>query len=316
MTPRISVIIPTYNRKELLFLAIKSVLDQTFKDFEIIVVDDDSSDGTMETIKKFNDGRLLYIRHDKNIGVSAARNTGIRASKGSLIAFLDDDDEYLPNKLELQIEMLDKNPEISLVYVGLFYMDETGKYINHYIPKNKIWRGMIQHDPIGATPLVRKKCFDEVGLFDEDLPTSNDKDMWLRISDRYTFAFIKKPLYKVRFHQIRLTSNFEKKVHGLQKFYQKHYNRINSAPRRLKRDIYFLYYIELAIIYAIAREHTYQSRRESVKAIRLKPLSHEGYALFLFCLNEWWKNILLFIIRTRALVKIRALLKRFKHRLD
>ncbi len=108
MNPTVSVIIPTYNRANLVSRAIKSVLNQTYQDFEIIVVDDCSEDNTEEIVKSFNDSRIRYIKHKKNKGGSAARNTGIKRARGKYIAFLDDDDEWLPSKLEKQIMLFEK----------------------------------------------------------------------------------------------------------------------------------------------------------------------------------------------------------------
>ena len=109
-TPKVSVIIPTYNRAHLVGRAIRSVLNQTYQDFEIIVVDDGSTDNTEEVVKSFNDPRIRYIRHEKNRGGSAACNTGIRAARGEYIAFQDSDDEWLPEKLEKQMQVFENTP--------------------------------------------------------------------------------------------------------------------------------------------------------------------------------------------------------------
>src|SRR5919106_1816578 len=119
--PKVSVIIPTYNRVESLPLAIKSVLAQTFQDFEIIVVDDASHDNTPAVIARFNDERIRYIRHDTNKKISASRNTGVLNSRGSYIAFLDDDDEWLSEKLQLEVDLLDNSPlKTGAVYTGFY----------------------------------------------------------------------------------------------------------------------------------------------------------------------------------------------------
>jgi len=127
MHPKVSVIIPTYNRANFLRSAIQSVLNQTFKDFEVIVVDDASTDNTRQLIHEFVDDRICYIAHNKNRGGSASRNTGIESSKGKFIAFLDDDDMWMPTKLEKQLLLVNMNPEISVVYTGARIIDKDGK---------------------------------------------------------------------------------------------------------------------------------------------------------------------------------------------
>jgi glycosyltransferase involved in cell wall biosynthesis len=117
--PAVSVIIPTYNRAEFLRLAITSVLNQTFQDFEIIVVDDASEDHTHEVVHNFRDKRIKYIHHEVNKRVAAARNTGVLNSSGAYIAFVDDDDEWLPKKLQMQVALLENSPSIvGGVYTG------------------------------------------------------------------------------------------------------------------------------------------------------------------------------------------------------
>ena len=115
--PTISVIIPTYNRAHLIGKAVKSVLSQTYQDFEIIVVDDGSTDNTEEIVKSFTDYKIYYICHKHNRGASAARNTGIKASRGEYIAFLDSHDEWLPEKLDKQIKTFNsESSEVGVVY--------------------------------------------------------------------------------------------------------------------------------------------------------------------------------------------------------
>ena len=133
--PQVSVIIPTHNRSEFLGAAIGSVLSQTFQDFELIVVDDASTDTTAEVVASFNDERIKFIRHGMNKGGSVARNTGILNSTGDYIAFLDDDDEWLPAKLSKQIQvLLSSPPEVGCVYAGYLDVDRsTGQILAVHI---------------------------------------------------------------------------------------------------------------------------------------------------------------------------------------
>ena len=143
--PTVSVIIPTHNRSQLLKRAIGSVLNQTYSKLECIVVDDASTDETTEVVASFNDDRIRCFRHKINRHASAARNTGIRHSKGELIAFLDDDDEWMDGKLEQQVNLLQKSPQnIGLVYCWMSYMkSEEELYNNKPILKGYIFKDMI-----------------------------------------------------------------------------------------------------------------------------------------------------------------------------
>lgn len=134
--PTVSVILPTYNRAHLVGRAIQSVLDQMYQDFEIIVVDDGSGDNTEEIINGFTDTRIRYVKHQKNKGGSAARNTGIKLAKGKYIAFQDSDDEWLPDKLEKQMKAFKKaSDEVGVVYTG-FHRIKDG--ITYYVPSDDI----------------------------------------------------------------------------------------------------------------------------------------------------------------------------------
>lgn len=215
--PTVSVIIPTYNRANLVGKAIKSVLSQTYQDFEIIVIDDGSTDNTEETVKSFNNFKIRYICHSDNRGISAARNTGIRASLGKYIALLDSDDEWLPEKLDKQVDVLqNKSSEVGVVCSWSYNIDEKGSYISkRCLPKKGgyIYEDLLSTNPISVpTVLIRKECFNRVGLFDDLLNTQQDWDMWIRISKYYRFVLIKIPLVKYRLHSNQISRNLELKI--------------------------------------------------------------------------------------------------------
>ncbi|AAM30348.1 glycosyltransferase [Methanosarcina mazei Go1] len=198
--PKVSVIIPTYNRAHLIPRAIKSVLNQTYLDIEIIIVDDSSTDNTEEIVKDFKDRRLKYIRHNINKGASAARNTGIRESRGKYIAFQDSDDEWFSNKLEKQIEAFaDAPPEVGIVYSG-FYRIEANRKL--YLPSDQlslkegnIHNELLKGNFVGTpTVLMKKECFRNQRYFNESLPALEDWELWIELSKYYTFRYIKKPL--------------------------------------------------------------------------------------------------------------------------
>lgn len=213
--PTVSVIIPVYNQVNFTNKAIKSVLKQTYQDFEIIVIDDGSTDNIEETVKSFNNFKIRYICHTNNQGVAAARNTGIRASRGKYIALLDSDDEWLPEKLDKQIKILqDGSPELGAVYSDLLFIDANSKNINKLRNSNPKKEGYIYEDLLGenhvgppSTFLIRKECFHKVGLFDDSLNTMDDWDMWIRIAKYYRFFLIKIPLVKYRLHSNQFSKN-------------------------------------------------------------------------------------------------------------
>ena len=198
----VSVIIPTHNRSLLLQRAIYSVLNQTYWELECIVVDDGSNDETQEVINSFEDNRLKYFQYEEKKGASAARNIGIRNAQGELIAFLDDDDEWLSTKLEKQVPHLQGLPEkFGLVYCWMDYYDANNKLIHEYHPvlKGYVFPQVLDAQRLGGCPtlLVRRKVIDEVGGFDELLPRGNDGDFIRRICREYEVDFVSEVLVKV-----------------------------------------------------------------------------------------------------------------------
>lgn len=195
--PKVSVIIPTYNRLPMVQEAVESVLAQDFEDFELIVVDDGSTDGTAEVIRKYG-GRVRLIEHAHNRGVSAARNTGILHSRGKYIAFLDSDDLWVKGKLRIQVNFLDENPQFLLCYTDEIWI-RKGKRVNP-MKKHSKYSGWIFEKCLPlciispSSAMMRRSLFQKVGLFDEALPVCEDYDFWLRVSVRFPIFFINKKL--------------------------------------------------------------------------------------------------------------------------
>jgi glycosyltransferase involved in cell wall biosynthesis len=177
--------------------AIHSVLKQDFEDFELIVVDDGSIDGTIEEIRKFG-GRVRLLQHPENQGVSAARNKGILHAKGKYIAFLDSDDQWVKGKLKIQVTFLDDNPHYPLCYTDEIWI-RKGKRVNPMV-KHAKYSGWIFEKCLPlciispSSAMMRKTLFSKVGLFDEALPVCEDYDFWLRISARFPIFFINRKL--------------------------------------------------------------------------------------------------------------------------
>ena len=194
--PQVSVIIPTYNRAPLVEEAIRSALAQDFKDFELVVVDDGSTDGTRQTLKRYADS--IAILHQENRGVSSARNAGIKHSQGAYISFLDSDDLWLPGKLSTQVSFFETHPQALICQTEEIWL-RKGVRVNPRKVHKKYSGEIFEHclslcrvSPSSA--MIRRTLFDEVGLFDEDLPACEDYDLWLRVACRHPIYLIDEPL--------------------------------------------------------------------------------------------------------------------------
>ncbi len=197
--PTVSVVIPLYNSEKTIQSSIDSVLNQTFSDFELIIINDGSTDQSLDIVKAFQDKRL-HILSFQNSGAAAARNRGIANAKGHYIAFLDADDLWTPDKLIDQVSAFKKNPDTGLVYSWSDYIDKNG---NSICPGKRV----ITSDDIeetygkllisnflenGSTPLIPKSILDDVGYFNEALNSSQDLDLYLRIAAKYNFIAVPK----------------------------------------------------------------------------------------------------------------------------
>jgi len=221
--PRICVIIPTYNSARFLPEAVESALYQTFSPEEVIVVDDGSTDNTEDVLEPFR-GRIHYIRQE-NQGPAVARNRGISEAKGDLIAFLDADDVWVPDKSEKQVDLLMENPRIGLVHSLYDYLDMARE--QRLVPRHghdgffgdcylKCFRRCGVQT---STVLVRKKCVMDVGGFDETIRSASceDYDLWLRIARHFEFAYIDSPLAHYRMHSTNSTkSSAERRITHLE----------------------------------------------------------------------------------------------------
>jgi glycosyltransferase involved in cell wall biosynthesis len=213
-TPAVSVVIPAYNSAAFLQQAIDSVLGQTYSDFEIIVIDDGSSDGTEAVARSFSD-RVTYIKQE-NKGVSAARNHGIKLARGQYVAFLDADDLWAPEKLAEQIPLFDMNPEIGLVYSDWQVVSEHGVSEASFHSSRPAASGYVFNDLVRtgfiltSGTVVRRSCLADVGEFDETLSIAQDYDLWLRICYRWKVAVVNKALVAKRSWDGSLSSNLPK----------------------------------------------------------------------------------------------------------
>ena len=211
--PKVTVVIPAYNAMRYLPETMETALAQTFTDFEVLVVNDGSTDHTAEWISQVTDPRVRIVSQE-NKGLAGARNTGIAHAKGEYIAYLDADDLWEPTKLEKQVRCLDENPEVGLVYTWTALADQYGKSTGRVISSHaegNVWQELIEFNMVccGSTPLIRRSCFDVVGLFSPDVSPSDDWDMWLRIANKFAFGVVKEALIRYRQHPSNSSKNFQ-----------------------------------------------------------------------------------------------------------
>ncbi|MFN6487966.1 MULTISPECIES: glycosyltransferase [unclassified Nostoc] len=242
--PTVSVIIPTYQRGHIVSQAINSVLAQTYKDYEIIVINDGSQDNTPQVLAEFSDRHHITAIHQANQGLSAARNAGIRSARGKYIAFLDDDDLWEPQKLEKQISVLEANPRIGLIYSdSLFFSDQQGLFPGSYntaypTPNLLILWTLFRYNYIPVlTVVVRRDCLDKVGLFDETLRSCEDYDLWLRLIEKFPIYFLNQPLARYRESPNNLSQDREQMLTSHLRVKEKV---IDRNPEFLKIPVNFL----------------------------------------------------------------------------
>lgn len=210
MASLVSVLTPAYNRESFIAEAVDSVLRQTYKNIEYIVVDDGSSDGTFEILQKYESaGKLKLLTHPnrENRGQSAALNIGLRAATGDYIVILDSDDLLHPEKIQKQVEFLEKNPEVGMVYGQAMAIAEDGRELYPIPPDNHVEHGdpnRLLLDCYMALPggaMVRKSVFDRVGFFEESFRAGQDHDMVVRLAEAAPFAYMKGTVFYYRKHE-------------------------------------------------------------------------------------------------------------------
>lgn len=246
----VSIVIPTYNRSELLRKAVESLQAQTYQSIEIIIVDDCSSDDTEETVKNMKDKRIRYIKHERNKGGSEARNTGIKQANGRFVGFLDSDDQWLPEKLEKQLSVFKQNPFAGVVYTGVNVV-KGGEVIETVTPQHKgnLLKMLLERNCLNTTSsiLVKKELLDEVGGFDGALPSCQDWDLYLRLARISNFDFVKDPLVLFFEHDgERITTNKRASAQGHMQIFQKYKELARKQDARTFQQ--FISYISKIII--------------------------------------------------------------------
>ena len=247
-SPIVSVVLPVYDRSRTVGEALDSVLRQTFADFELIVVDDGSTDDLVAVLGRFEDPRIRRIRHPTNKGAAAARNTGIRAARGRYVAFLDSDDAWLPTKLARQLDWLRQAPaDTRLCCTGYAIRRSPGGRDRAYQPviargsyATLVWGCNLSP---GSTALTERSCFDEIGYFDESLLRFEDWDWLLRYSERYEVGVVPAGLARIR---VIDAANGNVVRAGLDRLAAKHLATARAHGRRPRRIFQAALALELA----------------------------------------------------------------------
>lgn len=205
--PEVTVVITTYRRAALLKDAIRSVLAQTFSDFELVVVDDASLDDTEKVVRSFGDRRISYIRHETNKGDAAAKNTGIRSAKGKYIITLDDDDLMAPNALEALVDKIrGTGQDTGGAYGWSWWTYEHGKTLKVLAPTREASFQRILSEQLFTNILLKGEVFEKVGLYDESLKSNYDHDFYLRLSKAYKLEVFPQILFVIRVQQKHLSA--------------------------------------------------------------------------------------------------------------
>lgn len=247
----VSIIIPTYKRKIVyISRAVNSIIQQTYKNYEIIVVDDNkhNSDYSMAIRKYCIANNLTYLSTKGGQGANTARNIGARYAKGMYLAFLDDDDIWIKNKLEIQLQYFSN--DVGMIYSNGYVFTHDSKFLytkpEHFVTEGNLYKLFI-YNYIGptATALIKRECFFNVGMFDESMPSKQDYDLWIRIVKKYKAIGINQPLFIYTRHDSnQITKNYSLIAKGYYKIYEK-----NRSYLKGDFIINFFFNLKIAEIY-------------------------------------------------------------------
>lgn len=272
--PAVSAVIPVYNRAGIIPRAIRSVLAQTFEDWELVVVDDGSTDATCEVVSAFRDDRIRLVRHPQNEGQAGARNTGIQKARGKYVALLDSDDEWLPGKLAGDVRAFETGGEaVGLVYCGKRLLGPGGELLLVRMPTihGRIYQNLLAWDCIGSCSRVtiRKSILDRVGGFDQSLRCYEDWDLWLRVAKLSEVACVNECLVIRHIGHHQVSGTLMTILKGKTQVIEKH--RADMPGAVLGKHLVTL--AAMRFNYEPA-----EARRMAMEGLRLQPAQPLGYA--------------------------------------
>jgi glycosyltransferase involved in cell wall biosynthesis len=236
--PLISVVIPAYNSEKTIQETIKSVLKQSFKNLELIVIDDGSKDSTFDIVSSFSDSRLRVFSY-LNAGVSASRNRGLAKAAGEFISFLDADDLWTPDKLEAQLKALEANPQAAVAYSWTDYIDELGQFLypgNHPTATGDVYSELLVNDFLenGSNPLIRREALRQVGGFDESLCGPEDWELFIRLAARYPFVVVPRSQVLYRMSTNSISFNLSRQEAQCLQVIERAFNQAPESLQHLK----------------------------------------------------------------------------------
>ncbi|MGK0290394.1 MAG: glycosyltransferase involved in cell wall biosynthesis [bacterium] len=277
-SPLVSIIMPAYNASETILESIQSVLMQTYQNWELLIIDDGSSDNTYEKVLTIQDSRIKAFK-EKNKGVATTRNQGIKLAQGKYIAFLDSDDFWLKNKLDYQINYFENTKDnIGLVHSNYKEFDKNGEYspkplkhIKNLKIEGNIYEDLVVYDFIATlTVIVTKEALNIVGGFDENLSVAEDWDLWIRITKKFKVGYISKPLAKYRLNPTGLSKSHNKFEKELWTVLERYLLSKNFSKEKQAQGLW-LYYRYLAHRYARNFDNV-NAFKNLMKAIQAKPI--------------------------------------------
>ncbi|KAB0668519.1 glycosyltransferase [Oryzomonas sagensis] len=289
----VSVIIPTYNGTRYLLQSVQSVLDQTYPRFEIIVVDDGSSQDIRSVLAPVSD-RVIYLRQD-NAGCGAARNLGLSAANGSYVAFIDDDDQWLPGNLESLVRTIEGEPNCALVYSYPSLIDEHGRDIVNErpssMPSGDVYLEFLRRNRINtpSVTLLRKSCLVEAGLFNQDI-LCEDYELWLRIARKFRIVFCAEKLVCYRLRAGSLSKRYDEMLDGYVSIINSEIarsgdlvgldkHRVRNAAKLNLNTIYRKY----AFIYYYDVKDRKKAKSCLSKALKICPFDTRSIVYYLLC---------------------------------
>jgi len=289
--PRVSILLTCYNHRKFIEEAVRGIREQTYRDFEVIAIDDGSTDGTRDWLAQQSDFRVIF--NEANLGTYATLNVGLEHSSGELIAILNDDDVWMPEKLAKQVELLDANPKVGLVHTGGYFIDgsgarKEGNPLGFRFPTfntGDLLLGLVYENKIIASAAVaRRECFDRLGDFDSSYFGSGDWQMWYRIAEEYHVGFVDAPLTMYRVHGQNASHKLERiwrDDEELRRWMTPRLERLENrfAPNEAKRAIAFN---NAALGTVLALNGNAEAARHAfADSIRTNPLRLKSYLRYL-----------------------------------